>query len=76
MSSLESHNSKSGTILAFKKDVGDALLDACSFDPDDEAIMLMRVAKLVREEIFETKYHFNDPYAMNNITVHHHPYLH
>ena len=56
---LESHNSKSGTVLSFKKDVGDALLDACNFDSDDEAIMLMRVAKLVRKDIFETNYHFN-----------------
>ena len=56
---LESHNGKSGTILAFKKDVGDALLDSCNFNPDDEAIMLNRVAKLVRKEIFETNDHFN-----------------
>ena len=56
---LESHNSKSGTVLSFKQDVGDALLDACNFDSDDEAIMLMRVAKLVRKEIFETNCLFN-----------------
>ena len=44
-------------VLSFRKDVGDALLDACSFDSDDEAMMLMRVAKLVCKEIFETNYH-------------------
>ena len=40
-------------VLPFRKDVGDALLDACSLYSDDEAMMLMRVAKLVCKEIFE-----------------------
>ena len=39
-------------VLSFRKDVGDAILDACSFNSDDEAMMLMRVAKLVCKEIF------------------------
>ena len=46
-------------VLSFRKYVGDALLDACNFDFDDEGVMLMRVAKLVRKEIFETNYHFS-----------------
>ena len=46
-------------VLSFRKDVGDALLDACNFDFDDEAMKLMRVAKLVRKGIFETNYHFS-----------------
>ena len=46
-------------VLSFRKDVGDALLDACNFDFDDEAMKLMRVAKLVREVIFKTNYHFS-----------------
>ena len=57
--SLEVHKSKSGTVLSFKEDIGDALLDAFDIDPDDEAVMLMRVAKLVRKEVFENKYHFD-----------------
>ncbi len=48
---LEVHNSKSGTLLSFKEDVGDALLEACHTDSDDEAIMLMRVAKRLRKEM-------------------------
>ena len=46
-------------VLSFRKDVGDALLDACNFHSHDEAMKLMRVTKLVRKEIFETKYHFS-----------------
>ena len=46
-------------VISFRKDVGDALLDACNFDSDDEAMMLMRVAKLVHKKIFETNYHFS-----------------
>ena len=46
-------------VLSFRKDVGDALLDACNFDFDDEAMKLMRVAKLVSRVIFETNYHFS-----------------
>ena len=34
--SLDVHNSKSGTILSFKKDLGDVLLDACHSDPDND----------------------------------------
>ena len=55
---LEAHNSNFGTVLSFKDDIGDALLDACHPDPDDEAVMLMRVAKLVRKEVLEKKYKF------------------
>ena len=46
-------------VLSFRKDVGDALIDACNFDFDDEAMMLMRVAKLVRKVIFETNYNLS-----------------
>ena len=45
-------------VLSFRKDIGDSLLDACNFDFDDEAVMVMRVPKLVRKVIFETNYHF------------------
>lgn len=55
---LEAHNCNFGTVLSFK-DIGDALLDACRLDPDDEAVMLMRVAKLVRKEVLEKKYQFS-----------------
>ena len=50
---------KASLLLSFRKDVGDALLEPCIFDSDDEAMMLMRVVKLVRQEIFETSYHFS-----------------
>lgn len=56
---LEAHNCKYGTVLSFKGDVGNALLDACNLDTDDQAVMLMRVGKLVRKEMFEKTYHFN-----------------
>ena len=45
-------------VLSFRKDVGDALLDACNLNFDNEAMKLMRVAKLVRKVIFETNYRF------------------
>ena len=35
------------------------MLDACQTDPDDEAVMLMRVAKHVRKEIFGKIYRFS-----------------
>jgi len=56
---LEAHHRNFGTVFSFKDDVGDSLLDACHFDPDNEAVMLMRVAKLIRKEVLEKKYHFN-----------------
>ena len=60
---LEVHHSKAGTVLTFKKDIGDALLDACYSDQDEEAVMLMRVAKLIRKDIFEMKYRFDGSLA-------------
>ena len=46
-------------VLSFRKYVGDTLLDACNFDFDDEASILMRVAKLVGKVVFETNYHLS-----------------
>ena len=46
-------------VLSFRKDLSDAYIGACNFDFDDEAMKLMRVAKLVRKVIFETNYHFS-----------------
>ena len=63
---LEAHNSNSGTVLSYKKDVGDALLDAGNLDSDDEAVMLMRVAKLVRKDVLEKNATSIVPYVMNN----------
>jgi hypothetical protein len=57
--SLDVHNSNSGTIMSFKKDLGDVLLDACHSDPDNEAVMLMRVAKLLRKDLFQKRYHYD-----------------
>ena len=51
--------SKCGTILTFKKVIGNTLLDACDKDSDDSAILLMRVSKLIRKEIFQKEYRFN-----------------
>lgn len=56
---LEAHNSKCGTLLSLKKDIGNTLLDACNIDSDNEAILLMRVAKLIRKEMFQHEYIFN-----------------
>ena len=56
---LEAHNSKCGTLLSLKKDIGSTLLDACNNDSDETAILFMRVAKLIRKEIFQQEYSFN-----------------
>ena len=34
-------------------------MSACHIAPEDEAITLMRAAKLIRKEILQAKYHFN-----------------
>ena len=66
---LETHHSNFGTELSFNDDIGDALLHACNLDPDDEAIMMMRVAKLIRKEVLEKNTASVVPYVMNNMTI-------
>ena len=56
---LRVHQSKAGAALTFKKNVGDAIVSACCIAPEDEAIMLMRAAKLIRKNILQAKCHFN-----------------
>ena len=48
---LEVHQSKAEAVLTFQKNVGDAIVSASHIAPEDEAIMLMRAAKLIRKEI-------------------------
>ena len=55
---IQIHKSKSGTLLTFKKDAGDAMLTACEPNPDEEAVMLKRVSTMIRKEIFERNYNF------------------
>ena len=56
--SLEVHNSKSGLVLCFSKDTGDAVLGACHPDPGSEAVILMRAAKIERNELFQMDFHY------------------
>jgi len=63
--SLEVNHSQSGTVLSFKKDIGDTLLGACN-ESDDVAILLMRVAKLMRKDIFNVKYRYDNSLCDDN----------
>ena len=57
---LEAHDSKAGTLLLLKQDTGNTLLDAINMQSDDAAILLMRVSKLIRKEMFEYEYSFKN----------------
>ena len=46
-------------ILTFKKDIGDALLLTTKQDPDNDAVVLMRAAQIVRNQILQMNYTFN-----------------
>lgn len=52
---LETHNSNFGTVLSFKNDIGATLLDHYRTDPDNEAVVLMRISKLVYKEVLMKK---------------------
>ncbi len=64
---FEAHNSKSGTILTLKNDIGNTLLDACNKDSDDTAILLMRVSKMIRKEMFQQEQQGRS--MMKNMTI-------
>ena len=59
MPHLEANKNNYEVILTFKKDIGDALLLTTKQDPDNDAVVLMRAAQIVRNQILRMKYMFN-----------------
>lgn len=49
---LEANKSNYGVVFSFKKEIGDALLLSSEKDSDSDAVVLMRVSQIIREEIF------------------------
>ena len=45
--------------MSFKEDIGDTLLEATKRDRDDDTVVLMRAADIIRKEIFQMEYRFN-----------------
>lgn len=56
---LEEHSSNREVVLSFKEDTCDVLLQACKQSSDDDAVILMRAAQIVRKDILEKHFHFN-----------------
>ena len=56
--SLEEHKSRYETILSFRKHIGNTLLAARRNNFENDALILMRAANIIRKDIFKTKYHF------------------
>ena len=56
---LEAHKSKYGVIMSFKEDTGDTLLEATKRNQDNDVVVLMRAAEIIRNEIFQMEYRFN-----------------
>ena len=46
-------------ILAYDKTIGEAMLQACKDNQDEDALALLRVAKIVRKEMLQHKNTFN-----------------
>ncbi|XP_076031372.1 uncharacterized protein LOC143019540 isoform X1 [Oratosquilla oratoria] len=49
---MQSHSKGRDILLAFRKDVGDAIAKACEMDRDNDAIHLARAAEIVRRQMF------------------------
>ena len=56
---LEAHKSNHEVVLSFKEDIGEALLHACRQSSDNDAVILMRAAQIVRKDILQKQYQFN-----------------
>ncbi|XP_063958715.1 uncharacterized protein LOC135154778 [Lytechinus pictus] len=57
---LEAHTTNYEVVLSFKEDTGDTLLNTCrQGSDDDDAVILMRAAKIVRRDILERHHLFN-----------------
>ena len=49
---LEAHKSKYEVIMSFKENTGDTLLEATKRNQDNDAVVLMRAAEIIQNEIF------------------------
>ena len=50
-------------ILSFDDEIGGALKKACDHDSDRDAMYLVRAAKVVRREMFNSKYFFDGSFS-------------
>lgn len=60
---MKSYPQGRDVLLAFDKDVGEAIISACKRDFDSDALCLLRAAEIVRREIFEMDQNFNGTFA-------------
>ena len=58
---LEAHKSSYEVILTFKADTEDILLHSTKNDYENDTVVLMRAAKVVRREIFQKSINLEDP---------------
>jgi hypothetical protein len=49
-----------GVVLSYSVNIGDVLLSACKQNSDDDAIILMQSAQIVRKEILQLEYKFSN----------------
>ena len=55
---LEAHNTPNEVVMSFKQDIGDSLLSAGQKRSDNDAVILMRAAQIVRKDIFQIQHKF------------------
>lgn len=57
---MSAHNDGRDIVLAFEGGMGAALSKACNSDADDDAIHLARAAEIVRQNIFDSEWKFEN----------------
>ena len=62
-SDMSAYKSGRDVVLAFKKDIGNAVLKASSINHDEDAIILSKAANIVRQEIFLPKQDFTGTFT-------------
>ena len=60
---LKAHVNGRNVMLSFHSDVGMAITKACSQDSEREAMCLARAARIVRREMFNSKFSFNGSFT-------------
>ena len=60
---MSAYKSGRDVVLAFKKDIGTAVLNASSINHDEDAIILSKAASIVRRDIFVSKQNFNGTFT-------------
>lgn len=62
---MQAHKQGRNVILIFNEDIGSALRKACEHDADNDAVILVKAANIVRRDMFEMQNHYSGSFGIS-----------